>query len=196
MREIKDYKKRFYNLLESTIGDIKPLITEEENDGPAIIFPELEPTAKYGFSYLYDYGMVLINSDEGVATVKVSNQGNQPLQIMSAEVSVPFNHITWELPEYPIPVGGTENIKITYNTKRPGPINKRIIFKTNAVNVKDGVISILLKGEVIFQRGKIDSDGNFVNDLPEIEITTKQQTYPENVPNPYDENFPSMKPPY
>lgn len=29
MKNINDYKKRFYNLMESTIGDVKPLINEE-----------------------------------------------------------------------------------------------------------------------------------------------------------------------
>lgn len=30
MKNLKDYKKRFYNLMESTIGDVKPLIAEQE----------------------------------------------------------------------------------------------------------------------------------------------------------------------
>ena len=29
MNTIRDYKKRFYNLMESTIGDVKPLIMEQ-----------------------------------------------------------------------------------------------------------------------------------------------------------------------
>lgn len=32
MKDIQNYKKRFYNLLESTIGDVKPLITEDQKD--------------------------------------------------------------------------------------------------------------------------------------------------------------------
>lgn len=33
MREIEQYKKRFYNLMESTMGDVKPLINEQAKDG-------------------------------------------------------------------------------------------------------------------------------------------------------------------
>jgi hypothetical protein len=31
MRNIENYKRRFFNLMESTIGDVKPLISEQEN---------------------------------------------------------------------------------------------------------------------------------------------------------------------
>jgi hypothetical protein len=31
MRNIENYKQRFFNLMESTIGDVKPLISEQEN---------------------------------------------------------------------------------------------------------------------------------------------------------------------
>jgi hypothetical protein len=31
MRNIEDYKQRFFNLMESTIGDVKPLINEDES---------------------------------------------------------------------------------------------------------------------------------------------------------------------
>ena len=31
MENIKNYKDRFYNLMESTIGDVKPLLTENVN---------------------------------------------------------------------------------------------------------------------------------------------------------------------
>jgi len=33
MQNINEYKKRFYNLLESKVGDVKPLITEQTKDG-------------------------------------------------------------------------------------------------------------------------------------------------------------------
>lgn len=33
MKDIQNYKKRFYNLLESTVGDVKPLISEQTKDG-------------------------------------------------------------------------------------------------------------------------------------------------------------------
>jgi len=34
MKNITDYKKRFYNLMESTMGDVKPLINEEILSNP------------------------------------------------------------------------------------------------------------------------------------------------------------------
>jgi hypothetical protein len=33
MNNIEQYKKRFYNLMESTMGDVKPLISEQTKDG-------------------------------------------------------------------------------------------------------------------------------------------------------------------
>lgn len=38
MRTINDYRKRFYNLMESTIGDVKPLISEQSE------YPKPTPT--------------------------------------------------------------------------------------------------------------------------------------------------------
>ena len=36
MRNIESYKNRFYNLMESTIGNVKPLISEQEETEPQI----------------------------------------------------------------------------------------------------------------------------------------------------------------
>ena len=42
MKEINNYRKRFYNLLESTIGDVKPLISEQSE------YPKPTPTPNPG----------------------------------------------------------------------------------------------------------------------------------------------------
>ena len=48
MNTIRDYKNRFYNLMESTMGDVKPLISEQEvKDFSTEIFEELK---KNGFT--------------------------------------------------------------------------------------------------------------------------------------------------
>ena len=48
MKNINDYKSRFYNLMESTMGDVRPLISEQEvKDFSTEIFEELK---KNGFT--------------------------------------------------------------------------------------------------------------------------------------------------
>ena len=48
MKNINDYKNRFYNLMESTMGDVRPLISEQEvKDFSTEIFEELK---KNGFT--------------------------------------------------------------------------------------------------------------------------------------------------
>jgi LysM repeat protein len=44
MKDIKEYRSRFYNLLESTIGDVKPLISEQGE------YPKPTPTPNPAFS--------------------------------------------------------------------------------------------------------------------------------------------------
>jgi LysM repeat protein len=56
MKDIKEYRSRFYNLLESTIGDVKPLISEQgeypkptPTPNPAF-YPKPTPTPNPAFS--------------------------------------------------------------------------------------------------------------------------------------------------
>jgi hypothetical protein len=42
MRNINEYKKRFYNLMESTLGDVRPLISEQDKDVSDLERIELE----------------------------------------------------------------------------------------------------------------------------------------------------------
>ena len=60
MENIKTYKERFYNLMESTIGDVKPLIIENVNienrktiinsDGTVTIYNDKKKPQKIKFS--------------------------------------------------------------------------------------------------------------------------------------------------
>jgi hypothetical protein len=50
-------------------------------------------------------------------------------------------------PKEPIPPGGTGQIKVTYDTKRPGAINKNITIVSNATNEPSKILRI--KGNVL-----------------------------------------------
>jgi hypothetical protein len=46
MKNIEQYKRRFYKLLESTMGDVKPLLVESELDEVDLVGTYLEPKTK------------------------------------------------------------------------------------------------------------------------------------------------------
>jgi hypothetical protein len=45
MKNIEQYKERFYNLMESTMGDVRPLISEQSETSPQL--PPSEPPLNY-----------------------------------------------------------------------------------------------------------------------------------------------------
>ena len=57
MENINNYKDRFYNLMESTIGDVKPLLTENVN---------------------IENRTTIVNSD---GTITINNKNKQPQKI-------------------------------------------------------------------------------------------------------------------
>jgi hypothetical protein len=52
MKNIKDYKKRFYNLLESTVGNVKPLLESTEPTINKDTATEMERISEFGSTFL------------------------------------------------------------------------------------------------------------------------------------------------
>jgi len=79
MKNIKTYKERFYNLMESTIGDVKPLIIENVNienrktiinsDGTVTIYNDKKQPQKIRFSI----DGPLYSGDVNVKDIKFEN---------------------------------------------------------------------------------------------------------------------------
>ncbi|MEY3398542.1 MAG: hypothetical protein RL220_1136 [Bacteroidota bacterium] len=92
---------------------------------------------------VHDYGTIAYGSD-GTCEFKVTNTGNAPLIMSNCKGScgctVP------KCDPNPILPGETSMIKVKYDTKRSGPINKSVTITSNAVNEPTKVIRI--KGTV------------------------------------------------
>lgn len=95
---------------------------------------------------VHDYGEVAYGGD-GITSFEFKNTGSAPLIISEAKktcgCTVP------DYPKEPIPPGGTGVIKVKYDTKRPGVINKTVTIVSNAVNEPNYLIHI--KGQVLPQ---------------------------------------------
>ena len=92
---------------------------------------------------VHDYGKIKHGGDP-YCTFEFKNPGNEPLIISNAKGSCGCTVPTW--PKEPIAPGATGSIKVKYDTKRPGPINKSVTITSNAINTPTKVLRI--KGEV------------------------------------------------
>ncbi len=105
---------------------------------------QLDNGAKIDFAKeTHDYGTVKYGAD-GTCTFEFKNTGNEPLIISNAKGSCGCTVPVW--PKEPIAPGAKGTIKVKYDTKRSGPINKSVTISSNAVNEPEKVIRI--KGEV------------------------------------------------
>lgn len=91
----------------------------------------------------HDYGNVKYGAD-GTTTFEFKNTGKAPLIISSAKASCGCTVPDWT--KDPVNPGQKGSLKVTYDTKRPGLINKSITVTSNAVNEPTKVLRI--KGEV------------------------------------------------
>lgn len=95
---------------------------------------------------VHDYGKVYKNRD-GTCSFKFKNTGSAPLVVTSVRSScgctVP------EKPDKPIKPGNTSRIKVNYDTRRVGPINRQITVHTNANEYRTVVLKI--EGKVLSQ---------------------------------------------
>ena len=107
---------------------------------------QVESGAKIDFvKETHDYGTIKYGAD-GSCTFEFKNVGNAPLIISNAKGSCGCTVPSW--PKEPIAPGAKGSIKVQYDTKRPGPINKSVTITSNAVNGGEGTV-IRIKGNVL-----------------------------------------------
>jgi len=97
---------------------------------------------------VHDYGLMQKGAD-GNCVFTVTNTGSEPLILSNCKGScgctVP------QCDKAPIMPGSTSEIKVKYDTKRVGPINKSVTITSNAVNEATKIIRI---------KGKIEGAAN------------------------------------
>jgi hypothetical protein len=103
----------------------------------------------------HDYGQIE-KSANGECIFVFTNTGNQPLKISNAKGSCGCTVPQW--PREEIAPGATGEIKVRYDTKRVGVINKSVTIQSNALN-SDNIT-----------RAKKDADGNIIGGTSIIRI--------------------------
>lgn len=107
--------------------------------------PGLEKGAVIEFAKeVHDYGTIK-NGANGECVFEFTNTGNEPLILANVKGSCQCTVPEW--PKEPIAPGAKAEIKVKYNTKNPGPINKSVTITSNAINEPTKVIRI--KGNVL-----------------------------------------------
>ena len=94
-------------------------------------------------SEVVDYGTIEQGAD-GVREFKFTNNGKEPLIISNARGSCGCTVPTW--PKEPIKPGESSVIKVKYDTKRLGAINKSVTITSNA---ETATKVIRIKGKII-----------------------------------------------
>ncbi len=92
---------------------------------------------------VHDYGEIEKGGDP-YCEFEVKNEGTEPLIISNAKGSCGCTVPEWS--REPIMPGKTSVIKVRYDTKRVGPINKSVTLTTNASNEASTILRI--KGNV------------------------------------------------
>lgn len=88
---------------------------------------------------IHDYGKIK-KGDNGTVEFVVTNTGNAPLIISNAKGSCSCTVPSW--PKEPIAPGKSAVIKVKYDTKKVGAINKSVTLTSNASNEPTKVIRI------------------------------------------------------
>ncbi len=94
-------------------------------------------------SEVVDYGTIEQGAD-GVREFKFTNNGKEPLIISNARGSCGCTVPTW--PKEPIKPGESSVIKVKYDTKRLGAINKSVTITSNA---SEPTKVVRIKGQII-----------------------------------------------
>lgn len=92
---------------------------------------------------IHDFGNMKQNGDASTEFI-FTNTGTEPLIISNAKGSCGCTVPSW--PKEPIMPGKTGAIKVKYDSKRVGPINKSVTITSNAGNEPTKVIRI--KGNI------------------------------------------------
>ena len=103
--------------------------------------PENAPEITFDKS-VYDYGTLEYGAD-GTTYFPFSNTGNEPLILQKPRSSCGCTVPSW--PKTPILPGESDSIKVTYNTKKVGTINKTVTVVSNA---KNSTVVLRIKGKV------------------------------------------------
>lgn len=98
---------------------------------------------------VHDYGDIDKGADP-YCEFTITNKGNEPLIITNAKGSCGCTVPEWS--KEPILPGESSVMKVKYDTKRVGPINKSVTITSNAVNEPTKVIRI--KGMVLNTEGE------------------------------------------
>ena len=129
-------------------GAINAQETAVQSEGGAAITFETE---------VIDYGTIPQNAD-GVRKFKFTNTGTAPLIISDAKGSCGCTVPQW--PREEIAPGSTGEIRVRYDTKRVGVINKSVTIQSNAMN-SDNIT-----------RAKKDSDGKVTVSYTHLTLPT------------------------
>jgi hypothetical protein len=92
---------------------------------------------------VHDYGNIKQHSN-GSCEFKFTNTGNAPLVISNAQGSCGCTVPDW--PKDPIKPGASAVIKVNYDTKRVGPINKQVTVTCN--DPDNPTVILKIKGNV------------------------------------------------
>ena len=92
---------------------------------------------------VHDYGTIE-NGSNGTCIFTITNTGTEPLIISRAKGSCGCTVPDW--PREAIAPGESAKMKVTYDTKRPGRINKSVTITSNAKATPTKVVRI--KGNV------------------------------------------------
>lgn len=95
----------------------------------------------------HDYGTVIKGGD-GTCEFKFKNTGIEPLILSNVSSSCGCTVPEW--PREPILKGKSASIKVKYDTKRLGPINKTVTVMSNA---KSAAIQLKIIGNVVEATG-------------------------------------------
>jgi hypothetical protein len=95
---------------------------------------------------VHDYGTIPFGGD-GNCTFKFTNTGKEPLLVQQPRSSCGCTVPSW--PKEPILPGASDEIRVTYNTKKAGPINKTVTVTSNA---KNGTVVLRITGTVEAQQ--------------------------------------------
>lgn len=131
-------KKIIYMLIAAVFFTASVMAQSEEK-------PETNPNApEISFDKtVHDYGTIVQGGD-GTCYFEFENTGKEPLILSRPRSSCGCTVPTW--PKQPILPGKSEKIKVTYNTKRMGRINKSVTIYSNA---KNNPVILRIKGNVV-----------------------------------------------
>jgi hypothetical protein len=113
--------------------------TAQEQKGAEIKFDKL----------VHDYGNIYQN-DNGTTVFEFTNTGNEPLIIDNVKYNCGCTVPEWT--KEPVLPGQRGAIKVVYDTRRIGTINKQISVYSNAQN---GIVNLAIKGNVLKKPSEI-----------------------------------------